>query len=159
MADALYKYSVGEGAIVCSRCVEVVGEVDQKEEPLLSRMKAEQVKKFGDFEAVKKNGCTITEEGLAILVKENVRVVVSNSLRKEMLYRTHGDADAGHYGVTRSMLRLKERFWWEGCAKDLQNHNNRCVACEMARIDGQAPDRQGLCASLSHPPLPNRCFG
>ena len=78
---------------------------------------------MGDLEekAASEKEWLVNEEGLLVLItKSGPRVVVPKSLRQEALKRVHGDADVGHFGLTRSAARLISKFFWQGWREDLK---------------------------------------
>ena len=63
------------------------------------------------------------------------QIVVPEALRNEVLYDLHEGALGGHFGVDKTLGRLKERFYWPG------HHNDVCDWCQKC----------GPCASRKNP--------
>ena len=58
-----------------------------------------------------------------------VQLVVPDSLKEEILYGVHEGIGGGHFGVEKSVAKLKERYYWPGHYNDVQNWCANCGAC------------------------------
>ena len=47
--------------------------------------------------------------------------VIPSSLRNDILHELHTMDTAGHLGVNKTLERVKERFYWPGCTKDVKD--------------------------------------
>lgn len=54
----------------------------------------------------------------------------------------HGDGDVGHFGLTRSAVRLENKFCWPAWPQDLKNNIEQCLACENVRMGRVQPRKQ-----------------
>ena len=69
----------------------------------------------------------VNEEGILVLVtKSGPIIVIPKLLRQEALNRVHGDADVGHFGLTRTAVRLISKFFWQGWREDLKQFIKKC---------------------------------
>ncbi|KAG7491797.1 hypothetical protein MATL_G00007640 [Megalops atlanticus] len=50
-------------------------------------------------------------------------------MRDTVLRLSHGTAGAGHYGVNKTLGRLRERFYWGRCRRDVATFCIRCDVC------------------------------
>ncbi len=55
--------------------------------------------------------------------------VVPKSLRDEVLRAMHGAAGSGHFGVTKTLCRLCQSFYWGRCRRDIEDFCRRCDPC------------------------------
>ena len=58
-----------------------------------------------------------------------LQLLVPRALRPQVLQVVHGSVGAGHYGNTKTLNRLRGRFYWPGCRKDVELHVHCCDAC------------------------------
>ena len=42
-------------------------------------------------------------------------------LREEVLHQLHNTVTSGHFGVSKTFGRVRERFYWVGCQRDVQD--------------------------------------
>lgn len=57
------------------------------------------------------------------------QVVVPQALRLEVLKAHHGTPGTGHFGVTKTLRRLRQSFYWGQCRRDVEDHCRRCDTC------------------------------
>ena len=60
------------------------------------------------------------------------RLVVPLSLRGHLLDACHNSLLAGHLGVTKTVQRVKQRFYWPHMASDVKLHIRSCEVCASA---------------------------
>jgi len=60
-------------------------------------------------------------------------VVVPESLVQEVLRGIHDSPFAGHLGVTRTLDRIRERFYWPGMRESVESHIRECSACAQGK--------------------------
>jgi len=63
-----------------------------------------------------------------------------------LIVEVHGGALACHYGEYKIMSMLKERYYWSGMSRDVQDIITRCATYQVAKSRSLP---QGIC-----PPLP-----
>ena len=61
--------------------------------------------------------------------------------RREILHMLHDAATSGHLGMTRTLFRCRQRFWWPYMAQDVQMWVGHCEVCARR---GTRPPKQGL---------------
>lgn len=71
------------------------------------------------------------------------QVVVPKDLKEQVLEAHHGLPGVGHFGVTKTLRRLRQAFYWGQSRRDVEDFCRRCDAC-TARKGPQ---------DLSHAPL------
>jgi len=54
--------------------------------------------------------------------------VIPSNLRNDILHELHPTETAVHLGVNKTLERIKERFYWPGCTKDVKD---LCLACDL----------------------------
>ncbi|UYV66609.1 K02A2.6-like [Cordylochernes scorpioides] len=89
------------------------------------------------------NGCLYKRnprpEGRAWLL------VVLRVRRKDILKEHHNHMICGHLGVTRTMHRLKDKYFWPSMLKDVVEYVRTCHLCQSRKGSNQLP------AGLLHP--------
>ncbi|UYV70775.1 K02A2.6-like, partial [Cordylochernes scorpioides] len=89
------------------------------------------------------NGCLYKRnprpEGRAWLL------VVPRGRRKDILKEYHNHMICGHLGVTRTMHRLKDKYFWPSMLKDVVEYVRTCHLCQSRKGSNQLP------AGLLHP--------
>ena len=58
-----------------------------------------------------------------------LQIVVPDVLRDEVLSDLHEGAVGGHFGIDKTLARLKERFYWPGHFKDVRDWCANCSTC------------------------------
>lgn len=64
--------------------------------------------------------------------EEKWQMVVPKDLRDAVLEAMHGAAGSGHFGVSKTLRRLRKGFYWGQCRRDVEDFCRRCDPC-MAR--------------------------
>eukprot|EP00731_Ephydatia_muelleri_P002128 Em0001g2128a len=62
-------------------------------------------------------------------VRPCLQLVVPMSQKKIVLAELHEGVTGGHLGQEKTLMKLKERFYWPGHWNDVQNWCNTCAAC------------------------------
>ncbi|KAI4901978.1 hypothetical protein NFI96_025061 [Prochilodus magdalenae] len=57
------------------------------------------------------------------------QLLVPRSLRQRVLCAIHGPAGVGHFGVTKTLRQLRQRFYWPGCRADVELFVHCCDLC------------------------------
>ena len=60
-------------------------------------------------------------------------LVVSSSLRNEILELCHDIPAAGHQGIDRTIARMKKQFYWYGMSQDVKRYVNTCRTCSTQK--------------------------
>ena len=56
-------------------------------------------------------------------------LVVPTALRFEVLQACHNEVTSGHLGYTRTLSRVRERYYWPGLAAAVKHHVRTCLDC------------------------------
>ncbi|UYV63745.1 K02A2.6-like, partial [Cordylochernes scorpioides] len=106
---------------------------------------------LGDTEG-KRSIVEIFKEENGCLYKRNPRpegrawlLVVPRVRRKDILKEHHNHMICGHLGVTRTMHRLKDKYFWPSMLKDVVEYVRTCHLCQSRKGSNQLP------AGLLHP--------
>ena len=67
-----------------------------------------------------------------------LQLVVPHSMRKQVLHELHAGALGGHLGEEKTLLKVKERFYWPGMQGDVQDWCRTCATCATRKT---APTR------------------
>eukprot|EP00731_Ephydatia_muelleri_P000948 Em0001g948a len=81
-------------------------------------------------------------------VRPCLQLVVPMSQRKIVLAELHEGVTGGHLGQEKTLMTLKERFYWPGHWNDVQNWCNTCAAC-ISRKTPAPKQRASLQSILS----------
>lgn len=57
----------------------------------------------------------------------------------EVLNACHSDIMAGHLGVTRTMYKIHQRYYWPGMRRQIMRFVLSCVDCQTKKGSGEAP--------------------
>jgi hypothetical protein len=83
---------------------------------------------------------------------KGTRLCVPKGGTRELLIReVHGGSLAGHFGENKTLLMLREHYYWPSMSKDVQDILKRCATCQIAKSH-LLP--QGLYTPLPVPPSP-----
>ena len=67
------------------------------------------------------------------LFKEGGLCIPQGSIRKLLVKESHEGGLMGHFGIDKTLVFLKEKFFWPHVKKDVHRYCTRCVACLQAR--------------------------
>jgi hypothetical protein len=70
-----------------------------------------------------------------------------------LLQEYHASLSAGHAGISKTMKRLSENFYWEHMRRDVHDYIRKCVVCQQTKYSTARPN--GLPQPL---PLPNHVW-
>ncbi|OWZ14025.1 LOW QUALITY PROTEIN: reverse transcriptase [Phytophthora megakarya] len=80
--------------------------------------------------------------------QSELRLVVPESLRADMLHYSHEDFRGGHQGINPTFERLRSEFYWVGVYADVQKFARECVDCASAKgrppVAGPSPGNQSI---------------
>lgn len=57
------------------------------------------------------------------------QTVVPKECRQDVLDALHGQAGVGHFGVKKTLKRVREVFYWNTCRRDVETYCRQCDAC------------------------------
>ncbi|KAG6464946.1 hypothetical protein O3G_MSEX014832 [Manduca sexta] len=84
--------------------------------------------------------------------EETACLVVPEHERSKVLADYHDAATAGHFGVDRTLHRLRARYYWPGMKQSVADYIKRCVDCQRYKTDNRKP------AGLLQTPATTRRF-
>ena len=65
------------------------------------------------------------------------QLVVPQLLRKEVFEQLHGSPTCGHFGVTKTLARIRERFFWPRCRQSVEEWCRKCEKCAASKGPGR----------------------
>lgn len=112
--------------------------------PVLRWLEAQQRPDWGDI-----TGCSLGTKGLwskfnTLRLSEGVlqrawkepatgedrwQVIVPKMLKEAVLTACHGSTGSGHFGVSKTLRRLRQGFYWGQHRRDMEDFCRRCDAC------------------------------
>ena len=84
-------------------------------------------KKFTEYQGI------IYRKTFNSIGEEIFLVVLPKSLRKEVLFAMHNDQISGHQGVTRTLYRIRTRFYWPRSEKTVRKYVESCKECQHTK--------------------------
>lgn len=76
-----------------------------------------------------------TPDGKATLLQ----LLVPRSLQHQVLRLVHGSVGTDHFGVAKTLRRLRIRFYWAGCWLDVQLYVHCCDTCTTKKGPTRRP--------------------
>ena len=73
----------------------------------------------------------------------SICLIVPIELRDRILYFCHDSKDSGHLGQSKTLDKLKEKFYWYGVSKDCIIYVKQCSTCSKIK-KGNRTHRSGL---------------
>ena len=67
------------------------------------------------------------------------QLVVPESLKTEILRELHDSKTAGHLGVTKTLGRVKQRFYWYKCSQEVKDWCKKCDLCAARKKPQKTP--------------------
>ena len=67
------------------------------------------------------------------LFKEGRLCIPQGSIRKLLVKESHEGGLMGHFGIDKTLVFLKKKFFWPHMKKDVHRYCIRCVACLQAK--------------------------
>ena len=65
------------------------------------------------------------------------QLVVPQSLRREVFEQVHGSPTCGHFGVKKTLARIRERFFWPSCRQSVEPWCRNCEQCQVSKGPGK----------------------
>lgn len=62
-----------------------------------------------------------------------LQLVVPKSLRDVVLKQLHDSVTSGHFGVSKTLNKVRERFYWIGCRGDVRKWCEQCDSCKSRK--------------------------
>ena len=91
------------------------------------------------------------QDGLYWTADDRLYVPKVGTLRDECVEAVHSNPQFGHYGVARTIRKVKEVFYWERISVDVANFVKKCDSCQHVKASHRLPQGE------LHPlPIPGR---
>jgi len=76
-----------------------------------------------------------------IYVKAGHRLVIpdSDELKRRIIAECHNSNTAGHRGVTKTHIAVKQRFYWQHMKQDVYQYVTSCPTCVVSKYSSQHP--------------------
>lgn len=84
--------------------------------------------------------------------EETACLVVPEHEREKVLVEYHNAPTAGHFGVERTLDRVKSKYYWSGMRQSITAYLKKCIDCQRYKADNRKP------AGLLQTPATNRRF-
>jgi hypothetical protein len=65
------------------------------------------------------------------------QIVTPFSLRTKIMYLVHNHKTGGHLGGQKNYSRVKQKFYWPGCKKDVLSWCRKCHTCALIKPGGE----------------------
>ena len=75
--------------------------------------------------------------------RRSIQVIVPPALRGEVLAFCHGHRTSAHFGLKRTLEKVKRRYYWPGMGKDISRWVKHCPTCCMVKT-GEGRGRSAL---------------
>ena len=69
--------------------------------------------------------------------RETLQLLVPPCVRGQVLRMNHGAVGTGHFGISKTLHRLRSRFYWPGCRLDTEQYVHCCDACTARKGPGR----------------------
>lgn len=66
-----------------------------------------------------------------------LQLVIPKSLRSGVMKQLHDNPTAGHFGITKTLDRIRERFYWPHCRNDVEVWCKSCEKCASRKGPGR----------------------
>ncbi|KAM7282037.1 DDE-type integrase/transposase/recombinase [Ixodes scapularis] len=84
-------------------------------------------------------------------------LVIPASLREEIFQACHDDPTAGHLGYSRTLARIREKYYWPKLAKTVHHYTRSCHECQRRKKPPTRP--AGLLQPIPPPSAPFQQIG
>ena len=64
---------------------------------------------------------------------DQLYLVIPSSFKTEVLRSCHGEPVAGHFGVQKTLERIRSRYYWPTLAQDVKNYCDSCIDCQTRK--------------------------
>ena len=62
-----------------------------------------------------------------------IHLVVPATKIREVLLEIHNEGSGPHLGINKTLSKVRERFYWVRCRKDVENWCKRCTTCAAVK--------------------------
>ena len=67
------------------------------------------------------------------LQREQLQLITPKLVRDKILYQLHSARAGGHLGVKRTLMKIRQRFFWPRCKRDVERWCQQCDACARVK--------------------------
>lgn len=111
----------------------------QVEDPSLTTVRRDLV---SEFDSEKEDHCFFSRNGVIMrkwtpplsspsnFWEIKYQIVIPTCYRKRMLFQAHDSPLSGHLGVTKTLSRIRNYFFWPGMRKDVEYYCKTCETCQ-----------------------------
>lgn len=92
-------------------------------------------------------------KGVTILLYSDPQIITNIKKQKELIQLYHNSPCGGHFGVRKTMLKLKQKYNWKNMSKMVKNHVSTCDLCQRNKQIRHT--REPLCVTDT----PTQSFG
>ena len=64
------------------------------------------------------------------------------NLRKYIYSQCHGNPIVGHFGIKKTLDRIRRTYWWPGIVKDVKENISKCQICVTCKRSNEPKQRQ-----------------
>lgn len=82
---------------------------------------------------LKKRGYRKDSDGLLWTTKEQLYIPKMADLREDCIAAVHSHPTGGHYGLKRTLEKVREVFFWEGQKSDVADFVRNCDSCQRTK--------------------------
>lgn len=68
------------------------------------------------------------------------KLYIPETLRAEVLSACHDNPKAGHFGIRKTLYRIKKDFFWPNMLKDVKRYVNNCELCAKHKVSDLVPN-------------------
>ncbi|MBF2463461.1 hypothetical protein ICI39_14100 [Listeria welshimeri] len=79
-----------------------------------------------------------------------MQVIVPRSKVSPLLRHIHDGVSGGHLGVKKTLVKVRQRFYWLRCREDVEDWCRKCTACAVAIGKGTADEKYWEVTVLQH---------
>ena len=83
--------------------------------------------------------------------QSHLQLVVPHSLTHDVLPALHDDPSAGHLGMRKTLHRVRQRFYWPGMSRDVEEWCRQCERCASHKSGNQTRRAPLLTSSVGYP--------
>ena len=80
-----------------------------------------------------REGCLYREWEEVSSKKNRYQLIIPPSLQNEILAQLHGSKTVGHFGIKKTLNRVKERFYWPQCRTSVKQWCESCDLCSSKK--------------------------
>ena len=79
------------------------------------------------------------------------QICLPESFVPQVLHVLHNSPSAGHIGVSKTLEKVRRRFYWHGMCEDVENHIRRCSPCAQVNDPSKLPRAPLINIKSGHP--------